>query len=90
MKFNVKYVKHYLEMYGIVFTIRGYFIKKDSEVFVEGLGLYKRELIKEINHISEIKEYFLESGFSSVNIWWDIVQKMYKDKPKYLYKVSKI
>ena len=90
MKFNVEYVKHYLEMYGIVYTIRGYFVKKDIKVFVEGIGLCERKLIKAVNHISEIKEYFLESGFSDVNMWWDIVKNMYKNKPKFLYKVTKI
>ena len=89
MQFNVSCVKKYLKENKKVFTVRGYKME-DKEVLVDGIGLCKREFIKQIYLASNLKEFEKESGFNSAMGWWDVIQKMCKDKTKYLYLITVI
>ena len=89
MRFDCKNVKNYLHKFGVVFTVRGYDMKNKT-VTVEGVGECKREKIKEIKRVGELREYVNQSGFLSLLSWWLQIDAFTADKKKFLYKVEKI
>lgn len=61
-------LKDYLRDHGLIYTVRKY--KYDSSTCeVEGVGLCKRELVKQITELSELKPYVSQSGFSTMAGW---------------------
>lgn len=90
MKFN-KQVREYLQKNGEVYSIKSYeYHEIQDRIFVEGVGLCKRKFIKPIEHISDLMGFDKISGFKSLEDWWVVIERMYKDKPKFLYKVERI
>ena len=89
MKFNIKCVREQLEKKGVVYTIRSFKNELVKQVNVEGLGLCRINLIGEVKKESDIEMFTESSGFKQSEKWWAVVVRMYKDKPKFLYKVEK-
>lgn len=99
MEFKIPIVKKFLEENGKVYTVRS-FLMADKEVFVEGIGKCKREFIKEITKIEDLRFYIKRSGFyletdnmvkeyfRARNEWWQTIERFCKGKPKYLYQVK--
>ena len=90
MQFNITCVKEHLREKGFVFTVRGYDLK-DGFVEVDGIGRCYRRKIGEIKDVWKLGNYSAFSGFyhnlieDGINEWWWIIEKMCKDKPKFLY-----
>lgn len=89
MQFNCLNVKAYLQRFGYVFTVRGYDMK-DKTVIVDDVGECKREKIREIRNMTELRDFVSNSGFLSVLSWWLQIDRFTADKRKFLYKVEKI
>ena len=88
MRFDCVNVKSYLQRFGCVFTVRGYDMK-DKIVMVDDVGECKREKIREIRNITELRDFVSNSGFLSVLSWWLQIGRFSRNDRKFLYKVEK-
>ena len=87
MKFDVKCVAEYLLNSNEVYTVRGFKSKnKFSVVEFEGKS-YMRERIKAVVGQRSILNYVGQSGFDTVNQWWDAI-KTFNVSNGHLYHVT--
>jgi len=89
MEFNCVNVKSHLQRFRAVFTVRGYDMK-DKIVMVDDVGECKRTQIKEVERITDLREYLSRSGFFTVFSWWLQIGNFTKGRKMFLYKVEKI
>lgn len=71
MKFVVRKVKECLVREGRVYSVRKWgSVGKESEVFVEDVGVCEKRCVRRIERKDELKEFVGLSGLRSVNEWW--------------------
>lgn len=81
----------FLKGNGKIYTVRKYLYDKNVElVFIPGVGGCRRELVLEDIIQWDLKDYYAESGFNSVEDWWDKIIEINHGIPDklHLYKVE--
>ena len=91
MKFVVRKVKECLVREGVVFSVRKWGgIGKESEVFVEDVGVCVKRCVRWVENKEELKEFVNRSGLRSVDEWWKWCVKFGCDKGGWLWEVKVI
>lgn len=81
-------LKLYLRGMGTIYTVRKYRMA-EATVRVEGVGICKRTPIGQVTSMEELEPYVKESGFFTLDGWWDKINTFIPDgESKYLYKVE--
>uniref|UniRef100_A0A6M3LT49 Uncharacterized protein n=1 Tax=viral metagenome TaxID=1070528 RepID=A0A6M3LT49_9ZZZZ len=87
MQFTIKCVKAFLARQGFVYTVRGYKMR-DNEIFVKGLGRYKRTFVKEVTAKTDLDKFITCSGFNNTENWWSTILMFCGNHQKWLYLVE--
>ena len=82
-------LKAFLMGLGVIYTVRKYKMT-DAIVEVADIGKCHRVPIGQISSKEDLEPYVAESGFSTVDDWWNKIKFFipYEDDPMYLYKVE--
>ena len=90
MQFKVRCVREHLQRVGYVYTVRGYSCTDAGAqaVMVDGVGLCLRRYLVEVKAKSDLEFFVEDSGFSSVDDWWKVVEYWLKGRRKFLYFVA--
>jgi hypothetical protein len=90
MKFTMSNVRNFLIENESVYTVRSWNDPDEvSIVSVEGVGNCKKKRIKQISKKEDLMPYLNESGFETLDSWWDKLER-FKSTKGYLYNVSKV
>ena len=89
MRFDLERVRRCLYEKGVVFTVRSYYAKACCDVWVEEVGMCRREYVSRVSCGKDIVSYVEHSGFGSWVEWREaILGFIEKGGEKHLYKVS--
>jgi len=89
MRFDIENVKRCLVMKRKVFTVRSYWLKNE-DVYVSGVGICRRIRGYEIVKKEDLVKFMKLSGFENVEDWWNVIERMYGNKRKFVYCVKVI
>ena len=89
MKFSVPCVREFLIKKKEVYTVRSYLAEDGKYFFPDIERNCERTFIKQVFSAGDLCGYDKKSGFKDVQSWWNVIMRMYKDEPKFLYLVVK-
>lgn len=80
-------LKEFLAENGHIYTVRKYkMVEKD--VWVDGVGLCHRIPLGRVLSSEALIDYFVGSGFDTVEDWWKKIKSFVPSGELYLYKVE--
>ena len=82
-------LRDYLKEHGVIYTVRKYKMSP-AIVEIEGIGECKRLPLGTITCVDDLKDYYKESGFQTLEAWWAKIKYFIPrvETPKYLYRVE--
>ena len=85
-------LQEYLKEHGTIYTVRRFRYDKDTElVFIPGVGGCRRQFILEDIIKYDLKDYYTNSGFETLDDWWNKIVDINPGLPPlHLYKVEVI
>lgn len=87
MKF-LPVLQQFLNTYETIYTVRKYRMT-DEAVVVVNVGTCQRAYVDTVLK-GDLKPYVEESGFGSLEAWWNKIQAFAGSGPYYLYRVTKL